>query len=303
LSEALEEDAPLTPSGVQVGDSIGIPNRRAHVGKISPDDVESIAKKYYSEVSKLLILGDKNRFSKVKSKQDLVISLANVFGHKKITHVIPEAIGFNQGNFDLDDAVSLLNEIGIQDAMSKIAASNKASTHAVALGFAENGDGIKNAVADLVERRNVLAHQLPDNADILGPTLISGYCDLFEEVLRALSSSIRGKVADVFLESISGREIEFPILQRINNGTIVCIDCCRSLQVGDHLIVCKEDGGRREGIDILRIARIEHQGRSLKRSTANRHPQVGISFSNGKVPTVAKLFFCERWVASKARIA
>jgi hypothetical protein len=29
LSEALEEDAPLTPSGVQVGDSIGIPNRRA----------------------------------------------------------------------------------------------------------------------------------------------------------------------------------------------------------------------------------------------------------------------------------
>jgi exoribonuclease-2 len=36
LSEALEEDAPLTPSGVQVGDSIGIPNRRAQ-SELDPD--------------------------------------------------------------------------------------------------------------------------------------------------------------------------------------------------------------------------------------------------------------------------
>ena len=273
------------------------------VGGLPPHDVETISKKYFAEVSKLLNSGDKARILRVATKQDLVISLANVFGHKKLAHLIPEAIGFNQGNFNLDDAVNLLKEIGIHDVMTKVASSNAALTYAAALGFAETGDGIRNAVADLVERRNVLAHQLPDNADILGSSLICGYCDLFEEIIRILSCSIRGKVADVFLSSRPEIKVEFPIRQRINNGTIVCVDCCRSIQVGDHLIVCKEVDQQLEGIDILKIVRIEYQGRALKRSMKQIHPQVGISFENGKVPAMAKLFFCARWVATKSKIA
>ena len=171
--------------------------------------------------------------------------------------------------------------------MARFAVDESSKAAAASLGFAGTAEGVKNAIEDLVERRNRLAHDLPEDASLLAPDDLVAQFRLVSAVASVVGAQLRGILANILLSHSSSLQ-PLRILGRLRNGTVIMCDTPCSIRMSNVIVSSRLDGSSQQGWDIHPIARMEYCSREIRRVDPKHHPQVGIELRRGRIfPTAS----------------
>ncbi len=228
--------------------------------------------------------------SRFHSREDVASALASVYSQSRTRGLLTRVITERQANVRIStfrDTYDILSPICL---MSRLASDVRSKSISSQLGFAESTEGICNAIEDLVERRNRLAHDLPDDDSLLGSADVGFHFDLVKSVAATIASHLRGALATNLITH-SSRLINLTLISRIRSGEI--LGCSTPSTIGmKHLVIGTktDENGTEFGWDIYSIARIEFQNRAIRRVIPAQHAQIGIQLARRRVPESARVF-------------
>lgn len=220
--------------------------------------------------------------SRAYSREDVVSNLSRVYANDP-RGLLPKVITESQSNVRISRFEETYDGISSKTLMSRLADDSKSREVAVKLGFSDSADGVKNAIEDLVERRNRLAHDLPEDSSILSPADVCLHIDLINSVSITIASFLRGIIANnLILYSSCLNKVEN--IEVFKNGVVIVGDTPCVFGLNHMIISGRIDASQSEvGWDIYPIAGIEFNGRALKRISPKNHSQFGVELGRGKI--------------------